>query len=285
MIQDPTLKIIEPNNAPFVIAAFYKFTNFSPNRLEAIRSHLKEDFSAVGIKGTLLLAPEGVNGTIAGSYHAINSALNVIKQLPDCSDINHFISYALEPPFQKLKVRLKTEIVRMAIPTVNPNQVVGTYVDPKDWNRLISESDIITIDTRNDYEVEIGTFKGSINPRTEAFRQFPSWVKTNLNPLKNRRVAMFCTGGIRCEKGTAYLKEQGFEEVYHLKGGILNYLKTIPESESLWQGECFVFDDRVSIKHNLNVGSYKWCPTCDAPVQHGQVCCPTYDFSDDKKLG
>ena len=271
------LPISKPDDAAFVVAALYKFTALAPQTLEETRAQLKADCIAAGIKGTLLLAPEGINGTIAGTRAAIDAALDVIRKLPGCRNIEHKESWAYEPPFQKMKVRLKTEIVRMAVPAIDPNRIVGTYVEPEDWNALISAPDVITIDTRNDYEVAIGTFAGAVDPGTGAFRQFPKWVKANLDPAENRKVAMFCTGGIRCEKATAYLKAQGFENVYHLKGGILKYLETIPAEQSLWQGECFVFDDRVSVKHNLDVGNYEWCPVCDGPVLRGQVCCPPED--------
>jgi len=266
-------QISKPNDAPFVVAALYKFTALEAESLEETRSRLKAECIAAGIKGTLLLAPEGVNGTIAGTRDSIDAALEAIRQLPGCSDIEHKESWAYEEPFQKMKVRLKTEIVRMAVPAIDPNEIVGTYVEPEDWNELISSPDVITVDTRNDYEVAIGTFEGAIDPKTGAFRQFPSWVKAHLDPAKNRKVAMFCTGGIRCEKATAYLKQQGFDEVFHLRGGILKYLERVPPSESLWQGECFVFDDRVSVKHDLDVGNYEWCPVCDGPVRRGDVCC------------
>lgn len=275
-------QISKPNDAPFVVAALYKFTALEAESLEETRSRLKAECIAAGIKGTLLLAPEGVNGTIAGTRDSIDAALEAIRQLPGCSDIEHKESWAYEEPFQKMKVRLKTEIVRMAVPAIDPNEIVGTYVEPEDWNELISSPDVITVDTRNDYEVAIGTFEGAIDPKTGAFRQFPSWVKAHLDPAKNRKVAMFCTGGIRCEKATAYLKQQGFDEVFHLRGGILKYLERVPPSESLWQGECFVFDDRVSVKHDLDVGNYEWCPVCDGPVRRGDVCCQSDGGSNGK---
>ncbi len=274
MPQDSTLQISKPDDAAFVVAALYKFTTLDAETLEETRTQLKADCITAGIKGTLLLAPEGVNGTIAGTRDAIDAALEIIRQLPGCRDIEHKESWAYEPPFQKMKVRLKTEIVRMAVPAIDPNRIVGSYVEPEDWNALIAAPDVITVDTRNGYEVEIGTFQGAVDPGTDAFRQFPEWVKTNLDPAVHTKVAMFCTGGIRCEKATAYLKEQGFAEVYHLRGGILKYLETIPPAESLWQGECFVFDDRVSVKHNLDVGNYEWCQVCDGPVLRGAICCP-----------
>ncbi len=262
---------MKPEAAPIVVAALYKFTAL--DRLDDIRATLFDACACAGVKGTLLLAPEGINGTIAGNRAGIDAALAAVRRLPGCADIEHKESWAFEPPFGKLKVRLKTEIVRMGVAEIDPNETVGTYVEPEAWNALIAAPDVITIDTRNAYEVGIGTFEGAVDPQTEAFREFPDWVERNLDPAKHRRVAMFCTGGIRCEKATALLKQKGFGEVYHLKGGILNYLERIPEAQSLWRGDCFVFDDRVSVRHGLEVGDYTFCPVCDLPVLRGTVCC------------
>jgi UPF0176 protein len=257
--------------ATLVVAALYQFTPLKG--LDEIKARLFAALDAAAVKGTLLLAPEGINGTIAGSRAGIDAALAVIRGLPGCLDIEHKESWAHEPPFQKLKVRIKAEIVRIGLPEIDPGKVVGTYVEPEAWNDLIASPDVITIDTRNSYEVGIGSFAGAVDPKTEAFREFPEWVDKNLDPRTHKRVAMFCTGGIRCEKATALLKERGFEEVYHLKGGILKYLERIPEDESLWQGDCFVFDDRVSVRHGLEVGNYTFCAVCDLPVERGGVCC------------
>ncbi|MEN2494512.1 MAG: hypothetical protein TECD_00414 [Hyphomicrobiaceae bacterium hypho_1] len=272
MFKNLKIKTTKPNGALIVVATFYKFTKYTHMALEIIREQLRTKCIASGIKGTLLLAPEGINGTISGTRSEVDTALDIIRNLPGCYDMEHkeTLSYVL--PFQKMKVRLKTEIVRMGVPGIDPNYNVGTYVEPEEWNTLISEPNTITIDTRNNYEVAIGTFKGSINPKTETFREFPQWVKTNISALKKQKIAMFCTGGIRCEKATSYLKELGFKKVYHLKGGILKYLETIPTKESLWKGECFVFDDRVSINHDLDVDNYKWCPIYDDPSLNNKIC-------------
>ncbi|MCL4169982.1 UNVERIFIED_CONTAM: hypothetical protein GTU68_045758 [Idotea baltica] len=198
-------------------------------------------------------------------------------------DLNHKESWAEEMPFLRMKVRLKKEIVTMGVPGTDPLKIVGSYVKPEDWNNLISDPDVVLVDTRNDYEVEIGTFKGAIDPKTTNFRDFPAWVKRNHNVLNKPKVAMFCTGGIRCEKSTAYMKEQGYEDVYHLEGGILKYLEEVPKEESMWEGECFVFDNRVSIKHGLEEGSYDQCYGCRWPITEEDktsaeyikgVCCP-----------
>jgi len=218
------------------------------------------------VKGTLLLAREGINGTIAGTQSSIDSVLNWLKSDPRLADLRHKSSYDENMPFYRTRVKLKKEIVTMGVEGINPNHVVGTYVKPEDWNALISDPEVMLIDTRNAYETAIGTFKKAIDPNTEAFRDFPAYVKQNLNPEKHKKVAMFCTGGIRCEKSTAYLKEQGFDEVYHLQGGILKYLEKIPPQDSLWEGECFVFDNRVSVNHALEKGAYDQCHACRLPI-------------------
>jgi len=218
------------------------------------------------VKGTLLLAKEGINGTVAGSREGIDNLLAWIRSDERLADVRTKESYDDNMPFYRTRVKLKKEIVTMGVEGIDPNHVVGTYVKPEEWNDLISDPDVLLVDTRNDYEVAIGTFKHAINPETETFRQFPDYVKKNLNPKKHKKVAMFCTGGIRCEKSTAYLKEQGFDEVYHLQGGILKYLETVAEKDSLWQGECFVFDNRVSVDHNLDKGTYDQCHACRLPI-------------------
>ncbi len=195
------------------------------------------------IKGTLLLAQEGINGTVAGTQAAIEDLLTWLDTQPGLDNIVTKWSFDDEMPFYRTKVKLKKEIVTMGVEGIDPRKVVGTYVKPKDWNALISDPDVVLVDTRNDYEVKIGTFKNAVNPVTETFREFPEYVKQNLDPAKHKKVAMFCTGGIRCEKSTAYLKEQGFDEVYHLEGGILKYLEEVEQEQSLWEGECFVFDN------------------------------------------
>ena len=252
------------SDSKFVVAALYRFAALPDYKV--YQAPLLDVCLSAGVMGTILLAPEGINGTIAGSRDGIDAVLDHIRSLPGCADLDHKESYAQEPPFLRMKVRLKREIVAMGVPEIDPNEVVGTYVDPSDWNDLISDPDTIVIDTRNDYEVSIGTFEKAINPETESFREFPKWVKENERLTPESKVAMFCTGGIRCEKATAFLKQQGIQDVYHLKGGILKYLETIPEEESLWHGECFVFDQRVSVLHGLEQGRYDMCHACRHPI-------------------
>jgi UPF0176 protein len=259
-----------------------------------MREPLLDVCLAAGAKGTLLLAEEGINGTIAGDRETIDRVLSYLKSDSRLADIDHKESLDECIPFYRMKVKLKKEIVTMGVGNIDPNSLVGHYVEAKDWNDLISDPDVTLIDTRNDYECDIGSFKGAINPQTTTFREIPDFVEKNLNPAKQKKVAMFCTGGIRCEKSTAYLLDQGFEEVYHLKGGILKYLEETPKEESLWEGECFVFDNRVAVDHDLNGGSYDQCHGCRHPITEQQkqsvhyqkgVCCPLcYDqLSDDQK--
>lgn len=247
-----------------VISALYHFVILED--YVSLRQPLLDLMLKHEIKGTLLLAQEGINGTVAGSQASIDALLNWFKQDSRLADVRQKVSYDDEMPFYRTRVKLKKEIVTMGIQGIDPNQVVGTYVKPEDWNALISDPEVTLIDTRNDYEVGIGTFKNALNPNTETFREFPDYVKKSMDPSKHKKVAMFCTGGIRCEKSTAYLKEQGFDEVYHLQGGILKYLESIPEKESLWQGECFVFDNRVSVTHALEKGLYDQCHACRLPI-------------------
>lgn len=248
----------------FTVAALYKFTQFDDPA--ALRAPLAECACAHGVKGTLLLASEGINGTIAGTRQGIDAVLAHIRTLPGCADVEWKESTADDMPFQRLKVRLKREIVTMGQPDVDPRASVGTYVAPSDWNALIARDDVVTIDTRNDYEVAIGTFEGAVDPETKSFGEFPDWWKRNHNRFAGKKVAMFCTGGIRCEKATNYLISQGVEDVFHLKGGILKYLEEMPEAESTWQGECFVFDGRVSVGHGLVEGSHSLCFACRRPI-------------------
>lgn len=249
---------------PIVICALYKFMRL--NDYVSMREPLLDFLTARDIRGTLLLAGEGINGTVAGSRCAMDELIARLRSDPRLSDIDCKESFSETNPFYRTKVRLKKEIVTMGVDSIDPLQSVGTYVDPKDWNALISDPDTVLIDTRNDYEVGIGTFRNAINPHTESFREFPDYVEKNLDPGKHRKVAMFCTGGIRCEKSTAYLKQLGFENVYHLKGGILKYLEDVPQNESLWEGECFVFDNRVSVGHNLEEGLHDQCHACRMPI-------------------
>ncbi|WP_017654727.1 rhodanese-related sulfurtransferase [Fortiea contorta] len=254
---------MKPENIQ-VVAAFYKFVSLPDftEMQEPLLSYCQEQ----SIKGTILLAQEGINGTIAGSRQAIDSVLNFLCADSRLTDLEHKESYTNTPPFERMKVRLKSEIVTLGMPTVDPNQQVGTYVNPQEWNDLISDPEVIVIDTRNDYEVNIGSFKGAQNPQTKSFREFPDYVHHNLDPKQHQKVAMFCTGGIRCEKASAFMLAQGFAEVYHLKGGILKYLEEIPAEESLWEGECFVFDERVAVSHGLAAGNHELCLGCGRPI-------------------
>lgn len=248
----------------YVVAALYKFVAL-PDYV-ALRDALYQHLVLNKVKGTLLLAEEGINGTICGTREGIDAVRQWLDADGRFGGLSYKESFADEPAFYRTKVKLKTEIVTMGVPGVNPQHIVGTYVKGDDWNRLIEDPDTILIDTRNDYEVAIGTFKNAVNPNTTSFREFPQWAADNLDKTKHKKVAMFCTGGIRCEKSTAYLKEQGFDEVYHLDGGILKYLEEMPEDNSLWQGECFVFDQRVAVKHGLEQGSYDQCYACRMPL-------------------
>lgn len=258
-----------------VVCALYKFVSLNDH--EALREPLLALLDAERIRGTLLLAAEGINGTVAGSRAAIDRLQAWFAADTRFAGIDYKESLSETQPFYRTKVKLKQEIVTLGVEGIDPRRVVGTYVEPKDWNALISDPEVVVIDTRNDYEVEIGTFKGAVNPHTESFREFPDYVKNNLDPAKHKKVAMFCTGGIRCEKSTAYLKEQGFDEVYHLHGGILKYLEEVPEEDSLWQGECFVFDNRVTVDHRLQPGHYQLCSACRAPLSRDDLQSPHYE--------
>lgn len=257
-----------------VVAALYKFTPF--DALETMREAVFARLNACGVKGTILLAEEGINGTIAGTRTGIDEALETLRALPGCADLDHKESHADDIPFLRLKVRLKKEIVTLGVPGVDPNIRVGTYVDPTDWNDLIADPDTVVIDTRNDYEVAIGSFEGAIDPKTTSFRELPAWLDAHRDTLKDKKVAMFCTGGIRCEKASSLFKAEGVDDVYHLKGGILKYLEHIPEEESLWQGDCFVFDGRVSVKHGLALGEYDICHACRWPIDEAGLKSPNY---------
>lgn len=258
-----------------VVTALYHFVRL--NNFEQLREPLLAVMKNHDVKGTLLLANEGINGTIAGSRAGIDAVLNWVRQDNRLADVDSKESYTDEMPFYRSKVKLKKEIVTMGVEGIDPKEVVGTYVDPKEWNDLITDPDVVLVDTRNDYEYNIGTFENAINPKTETFREFPQYVKENLNPEKHKKVAMFCTGGIRCEKSTAYLKEQGFDEVYHLKGGILKYLEEVPKDQTKWQGECFVFDNRVAVNHDLQKGQYDQCYACRYPITEADKQSPHYE--------
>ncbi|HVJ00802.1 MAG TPA: rhodanese-related sulfurtransferase [Sphingomonas sp.] len=252
---------------PIHVAALYQFTRFDD--CPAIQPALAALCDAKGVKGTLLLAPEGINGTIAGSDAGIAAVLAHIRALPGCAGLDVKHSRAATMPFHRMKVRLKREIVTMGAPDLDP-AAVGDYVAPQDWNALIDRPDTIVIDTRNDYEVAVGSFDGAIDPGTKSFREFPDWVRAHRDEWAQGgsmpKIAMFCTGGIRCEKATAFLKAEGLDEVYHLKGGILAYLEQVPPEDSRWQGECFVFDERVAVGHGLAPGSHSLCRACRMPV-------------------
>ena len=247
-----------------VVAALYRFVSLPD--YESLREPLLSFCQSHDIKGTLLLAAEGINGTVAGSREGIDQLLAYLKKDARLAALEHKESFYDETPFYRMKVKLKKEIVTMGVEGIDPNHVVGTYVKPKDWNELISDPEVTVVDTRNYYEYAIGSFKGAMDPETTNFREFPEYVEQNLDPKKHKKVAMFCTGGIRCEKSTALLKQQGFEEVYHLQGGILKYLEEVPKEESLWEGECFVFDNRVAVNHDLEKGSYDQCHGCRHPI-------------------
>lgn len=246
------------------VCALYKFVRLE--NFEKIKIPLLNVMEKNDVKGTLLLALEGINGTIAGSKTGIDNVLAFLNADERLAGVSFKCSYHQENPFQRTKVKLKKEIVTMGVEGIDPNLTVGTYVKPKDWNALISDPEVLLIDTRNDYEIEIGTFENAVNPNTETFREFPEYVAKNLDKTKHKKVAMFCTGGIRCEKSTAYLKEQGFEDVYHLEGGVLKYLEEVPEQDTMWQGECFVFDGRVAVNHDLERGQYDQCFACRYPI-------------------
>ncbi len=259
----------------YTVATFYKFIPF-PDCAEKQGVFL-EYCQNHEIKGTILLSYEGINGTIAGTTDNIEVVLNSLRQDERLADLEVKYSTANELPFERIKVRLKKEIVTLGMPEVNPNEQVGTYVTPEQWNDLIKDEETIVIDTRNTYEVDIGTFEGAINPQTQSFREFPDYVQQNLDPKKHKKIAMFCTGGIRCEKATSFLLKQGFSEVYHLKGGILKYLEEVTEDKSLWQGECFVFDERVAVKHQLKIGNYEMCLGCGYPISEQDKASDKYE--------
>ena len=252
-------------NQEYKIAAFYQFTPMV--NLQELQSNLRKLLESLSVKGTILLATEGINGTVAGSNKSMDEFKLFLQKKKLLNELNFKISFASIEPFPRLKIKIKDEIVSIGNKKADPLAQVGDYVEPEDWNRLINRKDVLVIDTRNTYENAIGSFKNSIQPQTTNFREFPDWVNTLDKKVdKNTEIAMFCTGGIRCEKASSLMKQQGFKNVSHLRGGILNYIETVHEQESLWQGECFVFDDRVSVDHKLNVGSYDMCHGCRMPI-------------------
>jgi UPF0176 protein len=257
----------------FLTSTFYHFVEL--NDYQDLQPSIQKFCDEQMLKGTILLANEGINGTLSGDEEAIRAFHKYIKANPlfnkKFTGLAHKESWASNNPFYRMKVRLKKEIVALGVPGVSPIKKVGQYVKPSDWNQLISDPDTIVIDTRNGYEVDIGSFKGSINPNTETFREFPQYIDKKINPNKDKKIAMFCTGGIRCEKATSLMLEKGFNNVYHLKGGILKYLEEIPKEESLWEGECFVFDQRVAVTHNLLEGHYDQCYACRHPLSPSEI--------------
>ncbi|GAB5414594.1 MAG: rhodanese-related sulfurtransferase [Congregibacter sp.] len=264
-----------------IVAALYKFVHLED--YQALREPLLDACRKHNILGTLLLAEEGINGTISGSREGIDSVLSWLRRDERFSDLEHKESVHVTPPFLRMKVKLKKEIVTMGVPRVDPKRVVGTYVAPEDWDALLADPELTLVDTRNDYECAIGSFRGAIDPNLKSFREFPKWVEENLEPSANRKVAMFCTGGIRCEKASSYLLDQGFEEVYHLKGGILKYLEAqsretseVNDQTGSWEGECFVFDERVAVNGRLEQGSYAQCFACRHPLSEEQMALPSY---------
>lgn len=254
----------------FVVATFYKFVTLFDYR--AMRAPLLVFCNAWEVRGSILLAEEGINATVAGTRQAVDALLAELRRDARLHDLEYKESYVGYLPFDRMKVRLKREIVTLKMPGVDPNQQVGTYIEPQAWNDLISDPEVMVIDVRNDFEVNLGSFEGAWNPQTESFGDFPAFVQHNLDPQRHKKIAMFCTGGIRCEKATSYLLSQGFEAVYHLKGGILRYLEMISPSESLWEGECFVFDQRVSVNHRLQPGTARICERCQQVVKAGESC-------------
>jgi UPF0176 protein len=258
-----------------VVVALYKFVTLED--YQSLRQPLLDVLTANGVKGTLLLALEGINGTIAGPREGADKVLEWLRGDPRLADLDWKESLCDEMPFYRTKVKLKKEIVTIGVQGVSPNEKVGTYVEPQDWNALISDPEVLLIDTRNDYEVSIGTFEGAIDPKTKTFREFPDYVKEHFDPARHKKVAMFCTGGIRCEKASSYMLQQGFDQVFHLKGGILKYFEEVPAEQSMWNGECFVFDNRVTVRHDLAPGSFDQCHACRHPISAEEKQSPLYE--------
>src|SRR5690606_26336266 len=258
-----------------VVVALYKFVTLED--FQSLREPLLDTMNQHGVRGTLLLALEGINGTVAGTREGTSALLEWLRRDPRLADLDWKESFCDEMPFYRTKVKLKQEIVTRGIPGIRPHERVGTYVEPRDWNDLISDAEVLLIDTRNDYEVSIGTFDGAIDPQTRTFREFPEYVRQQFDPQKHKKVAMFCTGGIRCEKASSFMLKVGFEEVYHLKGGILKYLEEVPAEQSKWRGECFVFDNRVTVRHDLAPGTFDQCHACRHPVSAEDMASPQYE--------
>lgn len=263
------------STSPFRVAALYRFCRL--DRFETLKQPLAELCCSRGIKGTLLLAREGINGTVAGTAAAIDELVAFLEAQPEFAGMELKFSPADHMPFHRMKVRLKREIVTMGVEGLDPLDGTGAYVAPAEWNALISDPDTVVVDTRNDYEVAIGTFRNALDPKTKSFREFPAWVEAHRQELEGRKVAMFCTGGIRCEKATAYVRSLGIGEVFHLKGGILQYLEDVPAEDSLWDGECFVFDERVAVTHGLVEGEAELCRACRHPLRPEDKLSPRYE--------
>ncbi|MFC1689875.1 rhodanese-related sulfurtransferase [Pseudomonadota bacterium] len=259
-----------------LVAAFYKFVPMPD--FQTVRESLQRRCEDLGLLGSILLAEEGINGTISGHEASVRRLFEELKEDSRFRDLHYKESWADEQPFHRMKVRLKKEIVSLGVEGVDPNRAVGKYVAPGDWNDLISGKDVRVIDTRNHYEYNLGSFKGAEDPETTSFRDFPDWVASHLDPAQDEQVAMFCTGGIRCEKATSYLLGLGFKNVYHLDGGILNYLETVPKDESLWEGDCFVFDNRVTVDHDLREGDFEVCPACRMPLTEEDRESPLFEL-------
>ena len=264
----------------YKVAAFYDFLSIIEQNIHLIQDELKNLATSHEIKGTVLLAPEGVNGTVCATEYSINIFIERLKQLLNISNLNVKYSWTEKQAFRRFKARKKKEIVTLGLNHINPSDSVGTYLKASEWNEFLEDPDAVIIDTRNEYEIKIGNFAGALNPQTSSFREFPAWVQKHLKPLieenPSLKIGMYCTGGIRCEKATSYLIEEGFSDVNHLEGGILKYLEDVSSEKSLWNGECFVFDQRVSLDHELLPGSHRMCHACGLPISPEDLKKPTY---------
>jgi UPF0176 protein len=284
-VNPSNLEPVLAKDSRLLVAAFYAFTPLDDERRETLLTRLPSLASEGDVLGSVLIAHEGVNGTISGPESGVDAVLKHLRASLNLG-IDHYArlevkrSWTNKPVFRRFKARRKKEIVTIGVDSVDPRTSVGTYVEADDWNALVDDPDTLVIDTRNSYETAIGTFEGAIDPSTESFRDFPQWAESTLRPLieqkSSKRIAMFCTGGIRCEKASSYLQQQGFGEVHHLRGGILKYLEQVPETESRWRGECFVFDQRVALNHQLEPGEHSLCHACGLPVSAQQRELPSY---------
>lgn len=265
----------DSENHNVMVAAFYQFADLDD--FVSMRKPLQRYCQELGLLGTILLAREGINGTVSGQEQGINQLFARLRDDPRISALQYKVSWTESQPFHRMKIKIKKEIVSMGVEDMDPASIIGSYVKPQDWNDLIGRRNVRLIDTRNKYEYNLGTFEGAEDPQTDSFREFPEWVDAHLDPVRDKNVALFCTGGIRCEKATGYLLRNGFENVYHLEGGILKYIEEIPESNSTWTGECFVFDSRVSLNHKLQRGEYQLCPACRMPISDGDKASRYYE--------